>query len=471
MSEPRENPNQWEDMLRAVLGDEAAEQLLSEMRDRGIDPGAQINSMMDPANFNAVVAQVKSMLGSSGDGPVNWKVGEQMARETIARQHMDSLSAATGERARTALQTANLWLDPATTIDPCLGPNQAWTRLDWLAHSLSTFKRLTEPVGANVARAFTTAIAEQLEHAPEELKGLFGGDTAGTMHALIASLMGMQYGIGLSELAAVSFGTSDSGLPLVEGQTAALVPSNIADFADGLEADEDEVMLFVAVREQATARLYSRIPWLRPQVLDTVAAYARDIEIDTESIESQVREMGLDPQNMQELNVSEVFSPEPTESQKATLARLEHILSLVEGWVTAVSRQAVAAQLPHAVALAEMFARRTATDSPVNRAFGPLVGLELRPRRIREATTFWQLALEKLGVEGRDALWSHPDLLPGPETLDRPESFFEERKPSSVEEELDAFLADLLGSEDDIDSDDTDSGNTDSDGSDSPSHN
>lgn len=444
MSEPQEHPDQWEEMLRAILGDEAAEQILSEMRAQGIDPSAQINQMMNPANFGAVVSQVKAMLGSSGEGPVNWKVGEQMARETITRQHLDSLTAAVRDRARGALQTANLWLDPVTAIDPCVGPNQAWTRLDWLAHSLPTFKRLTEPVGANVARAFTEAISAQMENAPEQLKQVFGSQSEGMMRSLIASLMGMQYGAGLAELATISFGTSDAGLPLVEGQLAALVPSNIEGFGEGLEADENEVMLFVAVREQAAARLYSRIPWLRSHVLDTVAAYAAEIQIDTDSIESQVREMGFDPQHMQEIDVSEVFAPEPTEGQRATLARLEHILSLVEGWVTAVSMQAVAAQLPHAIALAEMFARRTATDSPVNHTFGPLVGLELRPRRIREATAFWQMALEKLGTEGRDGLWSHPDFLPGAETLDHPETFFEEKQPSAVEEELDAFLAEVL---------------------------
>ncbi len=439
-----ENPDQWEQMLRAVLGDEAAEQIIEQMRSQGIDPGPQMSQMMNPANFNQIVTQVRSMLGSSGDGPVNWKVGEQVARETIQREHMDTLTATEGDRARTSLQTANLWLDPATNIDPCMGPNQAWSRLDWLAHTLATFKRLTEPVGENVARAFTAVIKEQLEHSPEELKGLLGGDTSQMMQGIISSLLGMQYGTGLAQLATNSFGTSDCGLPLVEGETAALVPANVAEFAKDLEAEQDEVILFAAVREQAAARLYSRVSWLRPQVLDTVAAYAREIEIDTQSIEEQVREIGFDPQAMQELNLTAVFSPSLTPSQQITLARLEHLLSLVEGWISAVSAQAVSAQLPHAVALGEMFQRRSATDSPVNQVFGPLVGLELKPRRIREATAFWRMAHARLGVEGRDRLWSHPDLLPTPENLDKPQEFFEESIPSAVEAELDAFLAQLL---------------------------
>ncbi|MFT0848891.1 zinc-dependent metalloprotease [Actinomycetaceae bacterium L2_0104] len=439
-----ENPDQWEQMLRAVLGDEAAEQIIAQMRSQGIDPAAQMSQMMNPANFNQIVTQVRSMLGSSGEGPVNWKVSEQVARETIQRDHLDTLTATEGDRARTSLQTANLWLDPTTNIDPCMGPNQAWSRLDWLAHTLATFKRLTEPVGRNVARAFTSVINEQLEYAPDELKGMLGGDASQMLQGIISSLLGMQYGSGLAQLATNSFGTSDSGLPLVEGETAALVPANVADFAKDLEAEQNEVILFAAVREQAAARLYSRISWLRPQVLDTVAAYAREIEIDTQSIEEQVREIGFDPQAMQDLNLTAVFSPNLTPSQENTLARLEHLLSLVEGWISAVSAQAVSAQLPHAVALGEMFQRRGATDSPVNQVFGPLVGLELKPRRIREAAAFWRMAYDRLGMEGRDHLWSHPDLLPTPENLEKPETFFEESSPSAVEAELDAFLAQLL---------------------------
>lgn len=72
------------------------------------------------------------------------------------------------------------------------------------------------------------------------------------------------------------------------------------------------------------------------------------------------------------------------------------------------------------------------------------MGLELKPRKVREAATFWRMALDRLGMEGRDRLWSHPDLLPTPEQLEKPETFFEEHTPSDVEAELDAFLEELL---------------------------
>jgi hypothetical protein len=51
------------------------------------------------------------------------------------------------------------------------------------------------------------------------------------------------------------------------------------------------------------------------------------------------------------------------------------------------------------------------------------VGLELRPRRLREAATIWGGLTQARGVEGRDALWAHPDLLPTADDFDDPDGF------------------------------------------------
>jgi hypothetical protein len=63
-----------------------------------------------------------------------------------------------------------------------------------------------------------------------------------------------------------------------------------------------------------------------------------------------------------------------------------------------------------------------------------LVGLELRPRRLREAATIWQGLTDARGVEGRDAVWAHPDLMPTAEDLDDPEGFVAGRPELDVSE-------------------------------------
>jgi len=47
----------------------------------------------------------------------------------------------------------------------------------------------------------------------------------------------------------------------------------------------------------------------------------------------------------------------------------------------------------------------------------------LRPRRLREAGALWAAVTEHRGIQGRDALWGHPDLLPTDEDFANPEVF------------------------------------------------
>ncbi len=80
-------------------------------------------------------------------------------------------------------------------------------------------------------------------------------------------------------------------------------------------------------------------------------------------------------------------------------------------------------RLVHAAALAEAIRRRRASGGPAERTFATLVGLELRPRMLREATALWTGLTQARGTEGRDALWAHPDLLPTADDLENPDAF------------------------------------------------
>jgi hypothetical protein len=51
------------------------------------------------------------------------------------------------------------------------------------------------------------------------------------------------------------------------------------------------------------------------------------------------------------------------------------------------------------------------------------VGLQLRPRRLRDAATVWAAMDQQYGSADRDRLWSHPDLLPTSDDLDEPLDF------------------------------------------------
>ncbi|WP_143573442.1 zinc-dependent metalloprotease, partial [Streptomyces acidiscabies] len=67
--------------------------------------------------------------------------------------------------------------------------------------------------------------------------------------------------------------------------------------------------------------------------------------------------------------------------------------------------------------------RRRASGGPAEQTFATLIGLELRPRRLRDASRLWASLTDARGVDGRDALWAHPDMLPTATDLDDPDGF------------------------------------------------
>jgi uncharacterized protein (DUF2342 family) len=100
--------------------------------------------------------------------------------------------------------------------------------------------------------------------------------------------------------------------------------------------------------------------------------------------------------------------------------------------------------MPAAEAIAEMVRRQRATGGPAEATFATLVGLELRPRRLRDAANLWAAVRAERGAEGRDAIWAHPDLLPGSSDLDDPIGFAKGETKSDEDAAFDAALAELL---------------------------
>jgi putative hydrolase len=239
------------------------------------------------------------------------------------------------------------------------------------------------------------------------------------------AMIGSQTGTAVGELAREVIGSTDIGLPLGPAGTAALLPAGVADFGQGLSVDAREVRLFVALREAAHQRLFAHVPWLRQHLLGAVEQYASGITMDMSRLEQAMPGVDLtNPAALQEALAGEgLFRPEDTPAQQAALSRLETTLALVEGWVSTVVAAAAADRLSHGVALAEAIRRRRATGGPAERTFATLVGLELRPRRLREAAAIWQDLTEARGIEGRDAIWAHPDLLPVADDLENPDDF------------------------------------------------
>lgn len=416
----------WAALLGSLFGSDP-ESVMRAIGAGGLDAEqfAQLaGGMSDPAALHSALEQVLRMLSTAGDGPVNWPLANDLAAKAAVAEGDPSISRREEQEVAEAMAIAELWLDTATDIPAAGGPTHAWSRAQWVAQTMPVWQRLTEPVAASVADALARALSSSEESAAVEsqLSGLL--EPGAMMRQIGGAIFGMQVGNAVGTLAREVLGSSDIGISLTDGPATALLPTNVAKLAAGFSEPVAELRLFLALRECAQARLFAHAPWLRAHLLGAVESYARGITIDTSRIEEAVHSIDpTDPAALQEALSGGVFDPETTPAQAAALQRLETVLALVEGWIDVVTAQAAEQHLPRASALSEIIRRRRAVGGPAEQTFAALVGLELRPRRLRDASLLWQLIDKERGRAGREALWGHPDLLPTPADLDDPHGF------------------------------------------------
>lgn len=267
----------WEDMLRSMLGSQADE-VIRDMKARGIDPtsfaGPDLPS--DPQVLGPLLNQVTQMFANASGEAVNPDVAHDVARQAARAQGDPSVVSSQEKSVNDAMKVAELWLDSATQFPPSAATVRALDRSQWVELTLPAWQSLAAPIAQSVADALAKILKDSLPDdlssqadsvsfqisgvpgMPSPFTGMLGADgltPEKLMHQIGAAVFGMQVGTAAGTLSREVFGTTDIGVPLTPTPVTALLPTNVEQFAQGLEVPEDEVRLFLALREAAHARL------------------------------------------------------------------------------------------------------------------------------------------------------------------------------------------------------------------------
>jgi putative hydrolase len=423
--------------------------LWEQMMSQGFDPEALASAAGfdgSPESLQQLFANIQGAFflptpPEEGSG-VNWQAAALKAKE-IAKVGSVALDDKDRKNLTDSIGIANLWLNEATSISEVAIEAKLLSRALWVDDALPLFRALAEPVADRMNRSLGEAIQSQL---PEELAETLKGASE-IMRSAGAMMFAMQLGQSLGQLSQEAITGSEIGLPIYAEQRPAFITQNITEFVKGLDLgpDSDQVYIYLVLRELAHTRLFKHSKWLREKVVAQIREYASGISVDTGRMEELSE--GFDPENPEEIRIaleSGAFLAETSQEQQQALERIETNLALIEGWVDAVTTEA-AKRLPKGEAIREAIRRRRATGGPAERTFQTLVGLSLRPKRMREASELWQKIGAAVGNEKRDSLWDHPDLLPTDKDIDEPEKFVARLKADlGLGDAMDQALRDLL---------------------------
>lgn len=439
--------------------------------DEPFDPNQNPNQNPNPfGNFGEIFQQFSSM-GLNLQGLMSALSGQKspasLSREMIrdiSKKFLSAhgelpLSIADLTATQEAMNIADLWLNEATVFPPLpMSDNCALSRRDWIDSTLNGWEEIARPLVEGMSDAMAGMLKDNLGENGISLDQLgmnqlgmnqlgmnqFGMNLSGAQipQSLLATIMGTfmsslistQLGQTIGNLSTTVTGANDVALPLSKEIRPALIPQNAANWGSGLGIDEGEVRIYLALRELAAARLFVSAPWLREYIKNAIASYGKGIRVDITAITEQAQEAmssgELDPANPESLTLAlsgGMFTPEETPTQKAALENLETVLALIDGWIDSVVTLAAKNRLPSLVQLRETQQRRRATKSPTQELFATLVGLEVSPRRTREAIAFWEKIVELKDVKSRDEIWDESFLLPRADQLGDAEAFLKSR--------------------------------------------
>ena len=392
----------------------------------------------NPAQLKQLLEMLTQAMGSKNlpDG-VDWSAATNQAKQ-LARKDNQSVTEQQRLQWLEAVNIGGLWLDGVTDVSALATEPKFLTRDLWVDDAMPLFKAMSEPVASRMSKALGDHIANS---SPVELGGLMA-EAGRLLRNAGGAMFAMQLGQAIGKLSETVLSGGDIGLPIFEQQRAAFVPQNLEAYIAELGVPAAEARLYLAVRELAHARLFRHSRWLREAVVTQIITYASHISIDEDRIMTAVADTDVtNPDAMRSLLESGAMLADRTEEQQRALEAIETLLALIEGWVDAVSQEATRL-LPEGMRIAEAVRRRRVSGGPAELTFGTLVGLELRPRRVREATAMWLMLGSALGAAKRDSLWDHPDILPNVSEIEDPGSLIARLQGG---DDFDSALRDLLG--------------------------
>ena len=405
------------------------EALLKQFSEMGIDSGAL-------AGAKSFLENMGGAKTGSDQNLITVAALREIAKKIITAKGDLPVGTADQQRLNQSLEIANTWLDTEILFPSTTAPTQsAWAKREWLDESVAGWQQLIEPLAVGMADALANVISSSTSSLPIE----FTGDTNQTpqqqeaMKAMLArllrgfmgTLIATQLGQGIGLLANSITGANDVAIPLLKADSGShLIPQNVNEWADGLGIDLEQVSIYLSLREAAAARLFANTTWLNTYLKDAIISYGKGITIDVDSITRQAEEAmssgEIDINNPQSINLAlnaGLFTPQQTPAQELALTKLEMALALIEGWIDHVISEVAGNRIPAFSALIENSRRRRATNSPMQQLFANLLGVEVSPRKMREASAFWSEVKNIKGSDGRDKCWDDPAFLPMPDDL------------------------------------------------------
>jgi coenzyme F420 biosynthesis associated uncharacterized protein len=234
---------------------------------------------------------------------------------------------------------------------------------------------------------------------------------AGAMASILAGTAGVQAGVVMAFLSSRVLGQYDPFSP--NDQLAGrllLVAPNIVGAQQALDVPDDDFRMWVCLHECTHRLQFTGVPWLRKYFSDQVTTLLSTMDDDRAPLPEVIRDFrhklreGDGPIGLIEL----IQSPQ----QKAVLDRLIALSTLLEGHADHVMDAVGPTVVPSVGTIRSRFTARRKGGGLLDRILRTLLGVDAKVRQYEEGAAFTEYVVERVGMDGFNAIWTSAETLP-----------------------------------------------------------
>ena len=331
----------------------------------------------DPARMIDWAFAVRVGSSMAGEGPA---VSAQQAADCVAQLRHDADRSTPLVREFTGLHAAERTA-PVLVVD----------RGGWVQANADAFAQIMQPL---VARLF------ERKGAPGKLTQAVGSRIAG---AEVGALLGFMGNKVLGQFDPFHQVPGEDGRLL-------LVAPNIVHVERELDVDADDFRLWVCLHEETHRVQFTAVEWMRDYLSGELAAFIDAVPSDPGQVVTDlVARIGDIVTGKSQASLLDlVGSPE----QKAILDRMTGVMSLLEGHADVVMDGVGPEVIPTVGLIRERFTQRRKGVGGLDRIVRRLLGLDQKMAQYRDGAIFVRQAVDAVGMDGFNAVWSAPEQLP-----------------------------------------------------------
>ncbi len=203
-----------------------------------------------------------------------------------------------------------------------------------------------------------------------------------------------------------------------------LVAPNVVEVERKLGVDPSDFRLWVCLHEVTHRVQFTAVPWMRQHMLDEVNALTSSMDLDPAALKERLSNGLTEVVNAVRGrgDGSGLANALATPEQRAVINRLTGFMSLVEGHAEYVMNAVSPTVIPTQRQIEARFAmRRRKGGNPLDKLIRRLLGLDAKTRQYVEGSAFVRAIVDKVGLDGFNAIWSAPSALPSKDEIGAPE--------------------------------------------------